>query len=74
MSASYCECEWEGLQVIPLIKSVFEVCTFTHVLPVWMVIFWNVFFFATWLAMHLLYVVILSIALKRKKNYKVELI
>ena len=44
------------------------VCTFTHVLPLSMVIFWNVLFFLTYFAMHIMYLVILVIALKHKKR------
>lgn len=45
-----------------------DVCTFTHVLPLGMVIFWNVFFFVTWFAMHGMYIVILAIALRHKRE------
>ena len=46
------------------------VCTFTHVLPLSAVLFWNVLFFTTWFAMHLMYFVILLIALRHKKQIK----
>lgn len=44
-----------------------KVCTFTHVLPLGLVIFWNALFFFTWFTMHIMYAVILVIALRHKK-------
>ena len=44
------------------------VCTFTHVLPRGMVIAWNSLFWVTWVAMHIMYLGILGIAMRHKRQ------
>ena len=47
-------------------------CTFTHVLPLSMVVCWNVLFFSTWLAMHIMYLVILGVAMQHRKMIRTQ--